>query len=404
MSDAYTPTPPADEPQGAPERDPALDPDELLPRFKRWDKALDRHWAQWRKESRESFGFVESDQWSDDERAALQEAGKVAVTINRVGVMIDAVCGAEVNNRQQVQYVPREVGDSGANDVLTQGAEYFRDKADTDTEESDAARDAFICGMGWTGTSMDYELDASGLIMVDRVDPLEMAVDAMARKANVVDARYLRRKKIMSREAYEERWPGMLGSSDPDRPDKHVTRTGHGYDDDDADSEDVPNEDEVTVCEYQWYDLQPVHVVALGGKTIELSPQQMQQAMEVAAGVQLHLPSVMRKKRVYYRAFRSGDNMLEAKRLPDDEFTYKCITGKRRRNKGTWYGLVEPMKDPQRWANKFFSEILFVLRTNANGGLIIEEDAVEDTEKFEADFAKADTNVYVPPGTVSGGS
>jgi hypothetical protein len=95
--------------------------------------------------------------------------------------------------------------------------------------------------------------------------------------------------------------------------------------------------------------------------------------------------------------------MLEAKPLPDDEFTYKCITGKRRRNKGTWYGLVEPMKDPQRWANKFFSEILFVLRTNANGGLIIEEDAVEDTEKFEADFAKADTNVYVPPGTVSGG-
>jgi hypothetical protein len=93
------------------------------------------------------------------------------------------------------------------------------------------------------------------LIMVDRVDPLEMAVDAMARKANVVDARYLRRKKIMSREAFEERWPGMLGSSDPDRPDKHVTRTGHGYDDDEADSEDVPNEDEVTVCEYQWYDL-----------------------------------------------------------------------------------------------------------------------------------------------------
>ena len=37
-------------------------------------------------------------------------------------------------------------------------------------------------------------------------------------------------------------------------------------------------------------------------------------------------------------------------------FSYKFLTGKRDRNRGTWYGIVRAMRDPQLWANKFLSQ------------------------------------------------
>src|SRR6185369_13279526 len=115
-----------------------------------------------------------------------------------------------------------------------------------------------------------------------------------------------------------------------------------------------------------------------------------------------NLDAVKQSRRVYYRAFTNGPQIMEVEEIDVGDFTYKAITGKRDRNKGTFYGLVRPMKDPQKFANKFFSQILHIINSNAKGGVMVEEGAVEDIRNFEASYAQADAITWVNDGALQG--
>jgi hypothetical protein len=193
--------------------DPDGDQDEdLLARFDEWDKLIDAHWAEWAEETEESFGFVAGKQWDDDVVSAMEADQRVPVTFNHVQPTIDAVSGAEIMGRQQVVYEPRQVGASAQNEVLSKGAEWVRDECDAEHEESEAAKDMFICGIGWTETKMDYDEHPDGQIVIERVDPLEVRADPSSRKPNFIDARYNRWRKPMSRRPRQQ----------------HAVRSGHG--------------------------------------------------------------------------------------------------------------------------------------------------------------------------------
>jgi hypothetical protein len=82
-------------------------------------------------------------------------------------------------------------------------------------------------------------------------------------------------------------------------------------------------------------------------------------------------------------------------------FSFKAITGKRDRNAGTWYGLVRAMKDPQRWANKWLSQTLHIMNSNAKGGLLAERDAFDNIRKAEEQWADPSGITFVRPGGLS---
>ena len=104
----------------------------------------------------------------------MEAAQKIAVEFNLIGPVIDAVQGAEIQNRQQVQYYPREVGDTGVSDVLTQGADFVTDECNGDQEDSEAFWDCLVCGLGWTETRPEIDDDQVNLIK-EQVDPLQMS-------------------------------------------------------------------------------------------------------------------------------------------------------------------------------------------------------------------------------------
>ena len=103
------------------------------------------------------------------------------------------------------------------------------------------------------------------------------------------------------------------------------------------------------------------------------------------------------------RAFL-GATILEYKpgRCATD-FTVNCITGKRDRNENTWYGLVRAMKDPQRWANKFFSQILHIINSNAKGGLLAEKTAFDNPRKAEESWADPTAITFLKDGALAAG-
>src|SRR6266702_172665 len=185
--------------------DPQIgDDDERLVDFaKRCYRRSRDHIAKWREKAKEDYDFVAGAQWSDDDKAALSEQLRPAITFNRLGTIIDAVTGYEVNNRQEVRFIPRQLGQSPVNELLTGAAKWLRDECDAEDEESDAFLDMVVCGLGSTETHMSYDEDPEGKALIDRVDPLEAIWDPSATKRNLSDARFVGRVRRMPRSEVE---------------------------------------------------------------------------------------------------------------------------------------------------------------------------------------------------------
>ncbi len=369
--------------------------DNLLAKFDNWSLRLEGHYSEWQQEAKECFDLVAGRQWTETETSEMEEKLRVPVTFNRIQPTIDAVAGAEIQGRQQIQYFPREVGDTAVSEILTQGAEYEMGECDGDQEDSDAFRDCLICGVGVTETRPESD-DGQVRLISERVDPLEVLFDPAKAKACFSDARYLRREKHMTDDEFAEMWPDQEPVGD-DSTGKRVTivdpriryENGMLGDNDKGD---------VKVCEWQWYEVERYVLGALGGEMQELTEEQLNTLLEANPQFQYTTQS----RRIYYRAFTNGPTVLEVGEIEAGDFTYKAITGKRDRNKGTFYGLVRPMKDPQKFANKFFSQILHIINSNAKGGVAVEESAVDDIRNFEESWAQTDTVTWLKPGGVSG--
>lgn len=391
------------------------DDDELdtLSRVKQAKKEADKAQGEWREEARTCYGFVSGDQWTDQDKSALEEMLRAPVVFNRIGPMVDAVAGSEVNNRQTVQYIPRQVGDRGLNEVLTGAADYIRDACDAEDEESDSFLDATICGVGVTETHLDYVDSEEGAILIDRRDPLSMRWDPSAKKRNLSDRKWHQREEWLDKEDIEAKWPDAeleqatdWGADSDDQGPHDQTmawlyeRDATGYD---------KKTGKYRVIHHQWFELERYHVVLdadpMTGqqRMIEVPEGDFAKLEERAAALGMPIKSVAKHRKLFKQAFVTGNTVLEEGPCPCNRFTYHFITAKRDRNKGTWYGVVRPMLDPQRWANKFFSQLLHIINTNAKGGLVVEESATDNHNKLKQDWAKADSVVTVNDGAISGG-
>lgn len=378
----------------------------------RYRTAVDQS-GEWREEAEEDYDFVAGDQWDDEDRAKLEEQLRPIITFNRTGPIIEAVSGSEINNRQEVKFVPRTEGDVEVNELLTGAAHWVRDMCNAEDEESTAFWDMVVCGMGWTETRLDYDEDPDGRIEIERVDPLEMYWDPAACKQNLSDARYVMRIKDVSRREFRVMWPhvdisqntnwlAVTGPEDFGEP--HLASEAFKYENDQSWRYDGNREgkNKYRVVEYQWWQYEEYYRVLnpLTGQIEELEPEQYERIEERVE--QYGLPKVKQRRRVYYRAFLAGDTVLEVGTNPcENDFTYKCMTGKLDRNKNTFYGIVRALKDPQRWANKFFSQILHIINSNAKGGLLAEEGAFVNPHKAEDEWARPDSITMLTDGALS---
>lgn len=387
---------------------------------------------QWRADAREDFAFVAGHQWSDDDASQMDEALRPRTTFNNIAPVADAIAGHEVSNRQEVTFLPRQVGNAGVNEVLTAAAEWVREECDAEHEESDAFYDATVCGEGWTATELDYDQDLDGRIEVTRVDPLEMDVDPAATRKNHADAKWLCRSKVYDRKEAISIWPdGEFAPAEASRePDGAVDVIAAAfYRSDSGNGGRGSDADKVIVHDFQWWEHEPVYRVPVqqlgperaflmvntpdeeGGfllpahklqpdaqGLITLDADEYGRVEALLEDVQV----LKQKRRRYRRMYFSGDELLELKDTPSgDSFTYKAMTAKRDRRQRCWYGIVRAMKDPQRWANKFMSSMLEIIATSGKGGLLYEPDAFLNVREAEEDWADPSRNVAMTEGAIA---
>lgn len=434
-------------------------------RLKKWVTAGQRRRKYYTVEATRAYQFVANQQWSEEDKRMLDEQHRPSVSFNRTAPLIKAVCGLEVNNRQGVVYLPRVQGNVGVDEARTGAVKWVRDETQAEDEESEAFRDLTITGEGWVETRMDYDDNPMGKIVEERIDPLEMGVDEWACRANYIDARMVYRirelpvddaadlvnspDKQLSPYDLHAAWledsttPADGGTGNKtDYPDK--TR--------ETLNRDGVRRTKVRLVQVQWWEREPYHAVAQEGqqdlqmmnpedfKTYQDRVAQMEQAdqqaqtahadaasahqaaheshaMGVAAGVldpndpppappPAPVPTAPKythvaiKKKCYYQAFL-GRDIFDKIKIDMGEFNFKAMTGERDRENHCFYGMLRDMFDPQMWANKWLSQTMHIMNTNAKGGIMAETDAFVNVRKAEQDWADNTKIIWVKPGALS---
>ncbi len=393
-----------------------LSEEDRFEQLKIWFKSAKDASHDWRQEARQTYDFVAGHQWDQEDIDKLKLEERPIITFNRTGSVIDSVSGLEVTNRQEVRYIPRTQGVARVNELLTSAANWVRDECNAEDEESDSFIDLIVCGIGCTETRIDYDEDPEGKAVVLRTDPLEMFADASARRRNFNDARHVFRlrqvpledAREMVKDAEDEdlhaKWADDLLSS-VNSP--HNATEAPFYQNDQSPELDKRTR-KVTMVEAQWWELEKAYrVVDPATKKVSVLTKfdfdRLNERVDAmrAQGMQMPpLTSAEVRKRKYKKALLGAKLLKEWDGPEEGGFTYKFMTGKRDRNKNSWYGLVRAMMDPQRWANKWLSQVLHIVNTNAKGGIMAESDAFESASEAQETWSDPAAITLVAPGAL----
>jgi hypothetical protein len=395
--------------------------------------------ARWRREAREADRFLSGRQWHPADEARLNEEDRPTAVFNFAQKYIRIVAGSEKYNRQEVVFVPRMPQAELANALGELSSAVYSsviDGCNGPEERSQAFEDMLVRGMGWTNCRLDMEVSADGKIVLERVDGMKMHWDPAARKQNLEDARWVAcEEEIPLRDACR-RWPGkerelkvaefMRQDRPQDEPDLVEHATPIEYQ---PENQTIipggPAAGYVRVVEYQYYEVEPVYRLAdpqtnqvreLDQAQFDTLRRRMESAgvmfvdRDTAAAAQATgsdgavIPYVRQERRVYRRCFTAGPIELESSPLPVQGvgFTYKPMTGGFDAHDKVWRGLLHVLMDPQRFANKFFSQTLHIINSNAKGGLLAEATAFADPVRAEQDWANPSALILLEDGALSG--
>ncbi|HLH76124.1 MAG TPA: hypothetical protein VKV28_04880 [Candidatus Binataceae bacterium] len=384
--------------------------------------------GRWRKEAREADRFMAGQQWHPADEARLNEEDRPTAVFNYAQKYIRIVAGTEQHNRQEVVFVPRmpQAGLANAAGELASAIYSSVIEACNGPEERSAAfEDMLVRGMGWTGIRLEMELDPEGRIVMERVDGLKMYWDPAARKQNLEDARWVACEEEIALQEAIRRWPykeSELRAAQflSERPGQGELEVEHATPIEYQPGNQTelalgPPAGSVRVVEYQYYEVQPRYRLAdpLSGELIELGEDEFKRlARRLAAlgermiegGEGRGVGYVRQERRVYKRVFCAGPLELAAGDLPVQGvgFTYKALTGGFDAAAGVWRGLLHVLMDPQRFANKFFSQTLHIINSNAKGGLLAEATAFADPTRAEQDWANPAALILLEDGALSG--
>jgi len=388
-----------------------LKDDEILALVREKRQRAESHLSEWYESARQDFGFYENHQWAEEDREKMENENRLAVTFNRVAPIINSVVGQEVNNRQEVRYLPRKIGEVSAADPMNDAVKWACEQCNSEDEDSDAFRDMDICGMGWTVHRMDYETNSDGMMTVERRDPLLMRWDTSARRKNLADAKWVQSDYWLTDEEIEDRWPdvdlaGLSNLSTPQNDQTPHDATEAWKYKNGASGEDRYSDQYRVIHHQQAFAATRYKIVDPASQQLKVySPDDYKKLQDNADATGVDLPDALPvKQRVIWECWTVGGIVLESSESPiERDFTYQAMTCYRERETGYWFGLVRLMLDPQRYANRFMSLMASILATGAKGGVLYETGAFANPRKAKEDWAKHDSAIELTPGSLAAG-
>ena len=423
------------------------------------DKKLKEQWNKHRQisesamddqheEARNDHAFFAGDRMAYT-ATVMDKSRRSMVVFNKVKPYVDSVVGFMIQLRRKPEYLARimdSVAQQEFSTYLNALSGYARENANMDQIETTQDREMLITGYGAVDTNILYEESPDGEIKAENVEFDDIFWDPQAREPNLLDARWVYRRKKFSREEAEKRFPKV----DPDDFEEYrenqtnfVYNPQGGLYDKIAFGIGTRIEDLVEIFYYQWWTLDTYYRARnpLFDIEDEFLLNQLSQVMSMMtefrqeeagkdekedyfdfdpfAEYLVMTPKIKRdmdavfkrfgldveyqihNKRVYYTALMTGETVIQKFRSLDQQgFTIKFKTGDYDHENERWFGMVAQLKEPARYMNKSLTEILYVIAANSKGGVMYEEGAVEDPARFEQQWATTKAAIKVNDGAL----
>ena len=393
------------------------------------------------KEWTADFDFYALRQWDEPDKRRLQRYGnQPTLVFDRTRPIIDAVSGAEITNRYEPKFLPRNVDlaepDTYFSEAGSNVIKYIRQFSNAQHEESKAFQSCLICGTGILEVYMDYEDNQDGAIIYRRVPVREFGFDPNSKQTNYRDAKFILRDRWLDEDEVRSlfggdlvdrvihlhetgaMWEGTTGFV-ARNPIREFEDSRRAYADKRGKTFYNPKIRRIHVWEAQYWERRYGKRVfwsdPASGPTSEVIENELaddfiqeisertrtynQQAQaKISAGMAVDdltgmaiepLPEVQWVDdfpiKTYYKSYHVGNEQVDD---PEEtglkDFSYQAITGYEDWSEEgirTFFGLMRPMRDPQKYANKFFSQAVHIWASNPKGAMLYEQGLFEDKEQ-----------------------
>jgi hypothetical protein len=388
----------------------------------------DKHVGAYREAAIQCYRFFSNKQLEDKDMQALKAAQRPANAFNTAQKYIRFVSGVEQKSQELLIFAPEEEYDpQSAMDAenATRAYEWADRTSRGPARRTRSFLDLLITGMAWGDSWVDSTTSLRERIDGDRVSPLETLWPECGAD-NLRGTRWRAHEIYMDPEDVRRRWPDSdmtisafsKGGFDPDRPDAPLVQYLIPYVTTEDYSKKGTNErptKKLKVLEFQWWEEEEGYTFQDFADLQSFQPGDISW-MDKARFMkyQQRLRGVFRRgiegyeekvQKVYRRAF-----LLERKHqlgnigtIPAGRFTLNPMTAYWDEDSKQWYGLMRMLIDPQRYANKFFNQMLEIMATQAKGGLLYEEDTITPKQRrdIEANYAKPGSSQEVARGAIS---
>lgn len=378
---------------------------------------------KFRDEYRRARRFFDGKQLTKEDSAVLKQAGRPDNAFNSAQKFIRFVTGVErtapealmfnpINENNQIQ---QQFGE-----FATRSYDWAINKGRGDFERSTAFEDLCVGGMGWMDYHIEYRKDPRGLPAMARFSPLE-AFFPNSDRQNLEGSRWRARETYIDIDEARARWPkdrfviNETQRKDDERSypqEKGVTEfiiypvQTKPMNDSELGEE---QKNKLQIMQFEWFDdeagyyfFDPLeqNEAWLSKKDFFLYRAKLSRLTDLKITDWVDRPGAQFKRVFLLNRRHQLGEVIKLKR-----FHLNCMTGSYDEEDRLWYGYFRVLIDPQKFANKFFNQVIEIMgRSAKGGGFLYEKNAfsVNQVKDFEENFSKPGTSQEVASGAISG--
>lgn len=358
--------------------------------------------SNWRQNAAEDYAFMQGKQWEDADLKKMREAGRPAITINRIRATVNLLCGYASQNETEPDFLPRSEEDDRISRVAKGITKYCLDRAHYQRNKGKCFRDKIICGLAnyWVSYEFDYnKLD--GAIKIERVSPFDVFIDPESTEENLSDAQFVGRYSWESTRKLKQVYPDKANEID---------MLSHKYDDTEIEAGAI----ETINGEALWYNekYKKVRVVQYwykeyGKKNVYMTKEGLIDENNPLFVVLLATgkkPTSIPDTKIRYATF-SDSVLLEEGESPYKHGKFPLVreycyyTGELIDDELEPAGVVRDLKDAQREKNKNRSQRMHVVNQQSLGVRFWQGQIDEHDKKIiEKKSTTPGANIFLKPG------
>lgn len=441
-----------------------MDEKTIAKKFRKHREISLRGLSQQYENTESCWSFYNADQMTYSDRIQFEDTWgrkrRAIVNFNDVQKNVDAVAGFMAQNRRVAKYVAR-LQDNQRQQLYSKDmnsiSDYHRDRQNADQLESMQDIDMLVAGYGAVDTDLSYDIGnattmPNGEIIKKHLDTSCVYWDPSCKDVNVLSSRWAGYYEDFDLKEALDLFQGSKAEDFEQVSDEEPSNSGYIFNPYGGIYDKIKlmntvewtsKENEmVRVFNHQWFEYEtfykadnPLFAVAdpMDAMFIQIKMENIKNSIKLpgdtrsedAFAFDYKLPyltfdqstknllkkefgdliePIPFKRKVFYTAVISGEHVFTwFKSVCQQGFSIKFKTGTWNHNKRMWMGMVNPMMEPQKYKNKALTELMFTIAANSKGGVMIEEDAVEDIADFETKYAKTDGVIIVSPGALMAG-